>query len=417
MPPDPSFELNFEGLRRAVELLDGRAVSGSPQHDLPASLPDTGLGEAAVLERLAVDVLGRAAYLDASHAMAHMDPPTPWITWAVALWNARLNQNLLHPATAPFAREAEERVVAWLAPAFGMNGGHMTPGSSVANLTALWAARDLRGVRKVVASSASHLSIRKAARILGLAFVEVGVDQEHCLDRATLPGDLSDACLVLTAGTTMVGAVDPLECCGRAAWTHVDAAWAGPLMLSARYRDRLSGIGQADSVALSAHKWLFQPKESALVMFRNSEAANSAISFGGAYLATPNIGVQGSHGAAGVLLLATLLAWGREGLAARIERCMDNARRLADFIAAHRGLELFPNGGTGVVVFRPTSHPVEAFHAALPQGLASSATIDGHPWLRCVCANPNADIDKIIETIEALVLHASGLGSGVESPA
>jgi hypothetical protein len=72
--------------------------------------------------------------LDAGEAMAHMDPPTPWITWAVALWNARLNQNLLHPATAPFAREAEACVVEWLAPFFGMNGGHMTAGSSLANL-------------------------------------------------------------------------------------------------------------------------------------------------------------------------------------------------------------------------------------------------------------------------------------------
>jgi L-2,4-diaminobutyrate decarboxylase len=97
-----------------------------------------------------------------------------------------------------------------------MNGGHMTPGSSVANLTALWAARDLRGVRKVVASQASHLSLRKAARILGLDYIEAGVDQKHRLDPETLPRDMSDACLVLTAGTTSVGAVDSLDCCGLA---------------------------------------------------------------------------------------------------------------------------------------------------------------------------------------------------------
>ena len=397
---DPSFELNFEGLRRAVELLDCRSYSEWPRYGLPKSLPDTGLGEVEALERLAPAVLGRATYLDAGDAIAHMDPPTPWITWALALWNARLNQNLLHPATAPFSREAEACVVEWLAPFFGMNGGHMTPGSSVANLTALWAARDLRGVKKVVASSASHLSVRKAARIVGLDYVEAGVDQRHRLDPATLPSDLSDACLVLTAGTTSVGAVDPLHCCGLAAWTHIDAAWAGPLALSDRHRSTLSGVDQADSVAVSAHKWLFQPKESALVMFRDTEAAHRTISFGGAYLTAPNIGVQGSHGAAGTLLLATLLAWGREGLAARIEHCMDNARRLQDFIAAHPDLELFPDGGTGVIVFRPASHSVDEFRAALPQGLASSANIDGDTWLRCVSANPNADIERIIAAID-----------------
>jgi glutamate/tyrosine decarboxylase-like PLP-dependent enzyme len=400
MSSDPSFELNSEGLFRALELLEGRGASGGTSPGLPKSLPDTGLGEREALERLAPDVLGRATYLDAGHAMAHMDPPTPWMTWAVALWNARLNQNLLHPATAPFAREAEACVVEWLAPFFGMNGGHMTAGSSLANLTALWAARDLRGVRKVVAASASHVSVRKAARILGLEYVEAGLDPRHRLDPATLPGDLSDACLVLTAGTTSVGAVDPLDVCGRAGWTHIDAAWAGPLALSGRYRNLLSGIDQADSVAASAHKWLFQPKESALVLFRDTEAAHRTLSFSGAYLAAPNIGVQGSHGAAGTLLLATLLAWGREGMAARIEHCMDKAKQLQAFITDHPGLEGFPDGGTGVIVFRPVSRNVEAFSAALPQGLASQANLNGEAWLRCVSANPNADMEGILAAID-----------------
>ena len=402
MASDPSFEVNVEGLGRAVALLGRPSPSGLPPFDLPDLLPDSGLGEVQALERLAPDVLGRATYLDAGEALAHMDPPTPWISWAMALWNARLNQNLLHPATAPFAREAEARVVGWLAPWFGMDGGHMTPGSSVANLTALWAARDLRGVKRVVASSAAHLSVKKAARILGLDYVELGVDERQRLDLATLPRDLSDACLVLTAGTTAVGAVDPLSACGLAAWTHIDAAWAGPLVLSDRHRSVLSGIERADSVAVSAHKWLFQPKESALVFFADTGAANAALSFGGAYLAAPNIGVQGSHGAAGTVLLATFLAWGREGLAARIERCMDHAARLQTFIAAHPDLEGFEDGGTGVIVFRPMSHPIDAFRAGLPQGLASSAIIEGEAWLRCVCANPNADMDQIIEILDAL---------------
>ena len=112
MTSDKSFELNSEGLHRAFDLLDRRTHSERPAEGLPRSLPDTGLGEMAALERLAPDVLGRATYLDAADAMAHMDPPTPWITWALALWNAHLNQNLLHPATAPFAREAESCVIA-----------------------------------------------------------------------------------------------------------------------------------------------------------------------------------------------------------------------------------------------------------------------------------------------------------------
>jgi L-2,4-diaminobutyrate decarboxylase len=399
MSRDRSFLPDLDGLHRAVRALGGdppRAADG-----LPLSLPEEGLGEIAVLGRLDSHVLGRAALLDGPSALAHMDPPTPWITWALTLWNARLNQNLLHPATGPFAREAEERVVAWLAPFFGMAGGHMTPGSTVANLTALWAARDAAGVKRVVASEAAHLSIRKASRILGLTFEAVSVDALQRLDVRAL-GDISDACLVLTAGTTAVGAIDPLELVGKAAWTHVDAAWAGPLRLCEPHRDRLAGIEQADSVAVSAHKLLFQPKESGLVLFRDVARANDAISFGGGYLAVPNVGVLGSHGAVAVPLLGTLLAWGRRGLADRIERCIANAQHLAQAIEASPDFELFAPPLTAVVVFRPTNGSVDALVTRLMPATASTATIKGRTWLRCVAANPAVEIDHVLKRIGLL---------------
>jgi L-2,4-diaminobutyrate decarboxylase len=87
-------------------------------------------------------------------------------------------------------------------------------------------------------------------------------------------------------------------------------------------------------------------------------------------------------------------------MAARIEQCMANARRLQGFITSQPGLEAFPDGGTGVTVFRPRSQDVEAFRAALPQGLASASTINGETWVRCVSANPNADVERIIAAIE-----------------
>jgi glutamate/tyrosine decarboxylase-like PLP-dependent enzyme len=385
-------------LRRAIALLGREEFSAAAAATLPDALPEDGAGDVAALQRLAPHVLGRAARLGAPASFAQMDPPTPWLTWALTLWNASLNQNLLHPRTAPFARDAEERVVAWLAPFFGMAGGHMTPGSSLANLTALWAARDAAGVKRVVASEAAHLSVEKAARILGLAFETVPTDAAQRLDAGALKS-LSDACLVLTAGTTTAGAIDPLTLDHGAAWTHVDAAWAGPLCLSPRYQDRFAGIARADSVVVSAHKLLFQPKESSLVMFREPERANAAISFRGGYLTVPNIGVLSSHGAMAVPLLGTLLAWGRHGLVERIERCMAAAERLAAAIAASPQFELFAPPQTGLVVFRPKDGAVDALAERLAPLTASTAPIKGEVWLRCVAANPNVDIDGVIEKI------------------
>ena len=176
-PYDPGFMCDEDGLKHAVDLLSqflrdqqADATKTSP-FILPESFPEKGIGDPEALNELAPLVLGQSMKPGSPYFSGHMDPPTPWITWASTLWNAALNQNLLHPATSPAAKPLEEKVIAWLAPFFGMSGGQMLPGSSFANLTALWAARDMRGVRRVLASEQAHISVQKAAHILGLDYI------------------------------------------------------------------------------------------------------------------------------------------------------------------------------------------------------------------------------------------------------
>ncbi|VAW41365.1 Pyridoxal-dependent decarboxylase family protein [hydrothermal vent metagenome] len=387
------------GLEHAIDLL---RQTPQVQENLPDGFPNFGLGELETLDLLAPHVLGRAARLDNPNALAHMDPPTPWITWATTLWNARLNQNLLHPATAPFAIEAEKKVIDWLTPFYGMNGGHMCSGSTIANLTVLWAARDAKGIEKIVASKAAHISIEKAARILGLPYEQIATNSEGQIDPDKI-GDISNACLVLTAGTTATGVIDPLALAGQAKWTHVDAAWAGPLRLSPTHAHLLDDIDKADSIAVSAHKWLFQPKDSALIMLRDVDLANSAISFGGGYLATPNIGIQGSRGASAIPLLATMIAWGREGIADCIDHAMSMANILATELSKEDNISLWAMPETGVTVFRPLTMSTEEFYQCLPEGMFSNCVLDGEKWVRSVAANPLADIDKIILAVKEAV--------------
>jgi L-2,4-diaminobutyrate decarboxylase len=365
--------------------------------DFPASFPMSGLPDEAVFNWFKDQIDSKSAALGAKTAFAHMDPPTPDIAARLVGLNAQFNQNLLHPDLSPFATVAERRVVDWLAPAFGMATGHMCGGSTLANLTALWCAREA-GAKRVFASLESHISIAKSAHILGMTFTAVPVTPFGQLDRSQMP-DAADAAVVLTAGTTGRGVIDDLTPL-TAAWVHVDAAWAGPLIFT-RYADRLAGIEHANSVAVSAHKWLYQPKDSALVLFADP-AAQEAVSFGGDYLATPNVGVQGSRGAAAIPLLATLLAWGQTGLAARIEKSMADAEALADHLAQDSRTDLKRYPETGVVNWRPTARHVGDVLAQL--GSTSSQTkIDGAVWLRQVAANPNADIAKIWARISAAV--------------
>jgi len=370
--------------------------------ELPLMLPEAGLGEVLTLDLLAPHVIGKAAHLDAPHAFANMDPPTPWITWVIALWNARLNQNLLHPSTAPFAKDAERRVISWLSPFFGMQGGHMCSGSTLANLTALWVARDVGNIEKVVASEASHLSIRKAAQILRIPYEEIATTRRGRLDVSKI-NDISNACLVLNTGTTATGAIDDLTLAGRSKWTHIDAAWGGPLRLSSLHASRLDGIAGADSVSVSCHKLLMQPKDSALVMFRDTSLSNSVTSFGGGYLAEPNIGIQGSRGAAANILLGTLIALGRAGIEELIDHLMKMGDLLAERLSSFEELELLCAPSTGIVVFRPCNQRTQAFYEELPPGMFSTCVIREEKWLRAVAANPLVDIDCIMESVSSVL--------------
>jgi L-2,4-diaminobutyrate decarboxylase len=405
---DEKFLPDKELLVKAVSLLCEEIPAGRADR-VSSNFPVDGMDSSEVIDLLAPQILADAAKLGAPTSIAHMDPPTPTIAWAVSLWNAALNQNLLHPATAPFALEAEKTVIKWLAPLFGMTGGHMTSGSTVANLTALWAAREQANVEQIVMSDKAHLSLEKAANILGLPVLKIGTGSDGKLLVNKLPDDLSRSVLVLNAGMTSTGMIDPLEAIGIAKWTHVDGAWAAPMIFT-KYAERLKGIELADSISISAHKWLFQPKDSAMVLFRDNESASNSISFGADYLNEPNIGVLGSRGAKGVLLLATILSFGKRGLAQRIEGCVRNSEILSHFVANDMRLNLFANPETAVVVWRPSEPDYfDLVLNGLPEGSVSTTRLDGDLWFRNVFANPNADVETYLARLEEILKKLSTL--------
>lgn len=376
-------------------------------HDavIPEQLPETGFGESEAFDVIASLVRERSAQLGDPVALAHMDPAPATVAARLVGLNAEFNQNLLHPDLSPFATDAEARVIQWLCPYFDMSSGHMCAGSTIANLAALWCARE-HGATHVAASPDAHISVPKAASILGLPFETLPIDEKGRV--TTLDKPLQrDTALVLTAGTTGRGVIDCLHFtaasrrkAGQAAWVHVDAAWAGPMRLT-KYARLLDGIEHADSVSISAHKWFFQPKDSALVLFADP-AAQKAISFGGAYLAKPNVGVQGSRSAAGVALLGTLLAWGKQGLAERIDRCISISEQLAERLKDDPRALLKQEPETAVVNWQPTNEPVETVLRKLGP-VASKTTIGEHPWIRQVATNMYADIEMIWSEIDRAI--------------
>ncbi|MEM9706700.1 MAG: pyridoxal-dependent decarboxylase [Pseudomonadota bacterium] len=406
---DPASKALGDGVRSSNLWSEENQVAGFDGQGFPLNKDDIeeGLGAEKALALLQSIFAPSAADLSGPTAFAHMDPPAHWPAVVAGFWAAASNQNLLHPATSPRGVDFDAYAISLLTPYFGMNGGHMTAGSSLANLTALWAARKVKGVRRVIASTHAHLSIAKAADLLGLELDMYEPSADGSLDLSSGAIDCAGACVVLTAGTTSAGAIDRLRRPEGAQWLHIDAAWAGPLRLTTTYSHRLDGVEQADSIALSAHKWLFQAKESALVMFSDADAAHGALSFGGAYLASPNIGVLGSKALRGLPLLATLISLGRRGIDDILSASMGTAERVARAVRDAPSLKIFAEPQTGVVLWRPaTLDRWDAVRAALPEGFASEARLGDTRWFRQVAANPQVNEDAVLDCI-ARAAHAA----------
>ena len=192
----------------------------------------------------------------------------------------------------PGAAQVERLVVDWLRQIVGMPagaGGTFVSGGSVANLSALAVARqvklggDMRGAVSYC-SDQIHFASSRGLRVLGFApsqLRKIPSDEDFRLSlpqlRAAVAADRAAGrkpfCVIGTAGTTNTGAVDPLEqladfCADEKLWLHVDGAYGAPAMLCEEGKATLAGLGRVDSLALDAHKWLFQPIECGIVLVR-----------------------------------------------------------------------------------------------------------------------------------------------------
>ncbi len=192
----------------------------------------------------------------------------------------------------PGAAQIERLTVGWLRQIFGFPpqaGGTFVSGGSVANLTALAVARhiqlggDMQGA-VAYCSDQIHFAVSRGLRVLGFApeqLRKIRSDENYRLALPMLKEAIAadramgrrPFCVVATAGTTNTGAVDPLDaladyCEKENLWLHVDGAYGAPAMLTEKGKGALKGLERADSLALDAHKWLFQPIECGVVLAR-----------------------------------------------------------------------------------------------------------------------------------------------------
>ncbi len=159
--------------------------------------------------------------------------------------------------------------------------GHLTSSGTIANLEALWVARELHPQRRIVHSAGAHYTHARMCGVLGVPATSVPATPEGRIDLDAVEaecrrGDVGT--VVLTLGTTAVGAVDRVDeaLALRERYgvrLHVDAAYGGFFTLLAAGADPLvdpgpfEAVGACDSVVIDPHKHGLQPYGCGAVLF------------------------------------------------------------------------------------------------------------------------------------------------------
>ncbi|MET9324489.1 aminotransferase class I/II-fold pyridoxal phosphate-dependent enzyme [Streptomyces sp. NPDC003038] len=280
------------------------------------------------------------------------------------------------PATADMERE----VVAQLAAMFALpqHLGHLTSSGTIANLEALYVAREIHPGRGVAFSQDSHSSHARMCHVLGMPAYPVAVDEHGRMDLDALETVLrrhKPGTIVLTAGTTGVGAVDPihqaLELADRyGARIHVDAAYGGFFSLLAGSEgvdaQPWRAIGQCDSVTVDPHKHGLQPYGCGAVLFSDPAVARHFVHDSPYTYYTPatlhlgEISLECSRsGAAAAALWLTfqVLPPTPQGLGAILSASRRAAHQWADIIEQSQHLRLYQQPELDIVTFFPATDP------------------------------------------------------------
>lgn len=274
--------------------------------------------------------------------------------------------------------------------------GAFCSGGTVANITALWVARNkclapddnFKGVSRaglaaglqhygynnlaILCSKRGHYSLSKAADILG-----IGREQLITLDcpsqtlspqQALAEGKklaekgIKLLSIVGVAGTTETGHIDPLDeladvCQELDCHFHVDAAWGGTTLFSNNHRHLLKGIERADSVTIDAHKQMYVPMGAGMVLFKNPKDSNTVRHHAQYILraGSKDLGattLEGSRNGMAMLVYSALHIIGRQGYELLINRSIEKANLFAKLINDDPEFELVTDPTLCILTYR-----------------------------------------------------------------
>jgi aromatic-L-amino-acid decarboxylase len=461
MPPlrvsADEFRAIADGVNRLVadflsDLEERRTVSATSTTDTAAfdlPLPEEGVGEAALRDLEAISEHLRAPTgRRLPYVLGSGDP----IGALGDLYASVLNQNVTAWRSAPAAVTIERTVVESLAAAIGCDGfvGTFTSGGSLGNLMALAMARESHAPANeggaqpgavVYASEEVHMSIPKAVAMLGLGRASlrlIPVDENMRIQVPALETAIArdreagrrGIALVGSAGTIMSGAIDPLAELADVArrnelWFHVDGAYGAAAALA--QPEKFVGMSRADSISLDAHKWLYQPLDCSVLLYRDEAAARHAFAYSAEYVKTasddPIAGfaffdqtIELSRRFRALKLWLSLRYHGLTAFRAAIAENIEQAKLLAKLIDAEPSLEVLAPVELSAVCFRWANAETETLNDLNEEILRevnqagrvwlSNASIRGAVGLRA-CITNHRTTEQDVRTVVEEVLAAA----------
>ena len=324
-------------------------------------LPETGTDAGTLLDEAAQLLFRHSLFNGHPRFFGYITSSPAPIGALGDLLASAVNANVGAWRLAPMATEIEAQTIRWIAELIGVpqsTGGLLVSGGNMANFVCFLAARAARSANvrtsgvhtdaplRVYASKETHTWIQKAADLFGLgtdAIRWIAVDTDQRMDVAALEqqivadraGGAVPMLVVGTAGTVSTGAVDPLAaiadvCRRHDVWFHVDGAYGALAARVPGAPDDLRALGEADSVAVDPHKWLYAPVEAGCALVRRPGDLLRAFSYHPSYYhfdeAVTNYFEYGPQNSRGFRALKVWLALRQVGSSGYLQMIGDDIR-------------------------------------------------------------------------------------------
>ena len=463
LTPERMLELADQVSRIVVDRIQGlpdeAAWLGGSRAELEPLMredpPEEGRPPEEVIERAAREILPIAGRVDHPRFFAFVPSSPTWPGVLADYMAAGYNtfQGTWLGASGP--SQLEVVVLDWFRDWLGYPdtaGGLFTSGGSAASLDAFVAAREAAGAPEratVYMSDQSHTALSRAATIVGVRpahvrkvpsdrFFRMDMDGLRRMVAEDRAAGFAPIAVCGNAGTTNTGAVDPMEkmadfCEAEGIWMHVDAAYGGFAILCEEGQRLFRGLNRADSIAMDAHKWLFQPFEAGCLMVKDVRKLEEAFTVHPEYLqdaqwgaAHPNFGDRGLQLTRSFRALKVWMSIQTFGMAAfrrSISKGIELAAEAEAYVRASDVLQIANPASLGVVCFRVNPKGcglddavLETINVEVQAGvigskvaMMSSTRLRGLYSLRlCILnhATTWGDVRLTLETIESLGLAA-----------